>query len=191
MKTLIFTILLLALAGCSVPTPRPNIKKSPEYSTEIKDPEISRIVDSYIALSKRNNVVFDQKVSIGFSKIDRGQIIGFCTTRSTFREIDLDSGYWERSSWLSKVDLLFHELTHCYCGRDHDFDNGTMYPDDSIKAILQGFFAKIPVTPLRPPGYLEDSCPKSIMHPVIMDDYCFEKHYEYYAQEMFARCQPF
>jgi len=169
-------------------------KQKPQYSTEITDPQLKTISDQFLALSKRKNITFLNKVSIGFTKIeDRTETtstIGTCSSRRDFREIDIDKDFWNRSSWLSKVALLYHELAHCYCRRDHDYDNGTMYPDGSLKAILQGWIAKQPITPIRPEGYLADGCPKSIMHPIMGSDYCFEKHYEYYTEEMFARCEP-
>lgn len=190
MKTLICLIFTFLVAACSQPTPKHEPKISPQYTSQISDPELKVIVDAYFDLSRRNNIVFGKNVSIGFSEIKREMVIGTCTYGQNFREIDLDSNYWKEATWNEKVALVYHELNHCYCGRAHDFDNGTMYPDNSIKYILQKFFSQIPMTPMKPEGYLDDGCPKSLMAPVILSDACFEKHYSHYATEMFNRCEP-
>lgn len=166
-------------------------KNTPQFSTSIKDPELKVITDEYFRLSARYNIKFKSKVSMGFSKISKESVIGVCSYRPSFREIDLDSEYWKKANWNTKLALTFHELTHCYCGRDHDFGNGTMYPDGSIKWVIQKLFLAQPLTPLKPPGFFEDKCPTSIMYPVVLDNQCFLKHYSYYVQEMFSRCQPY
>lgn len=186
-----FTLFLFVLvASCAQPEPKPHIKETPSYSTEITNPELKVITNEFMQLSTRNHITFTHKVSMGFSEIERDSVIGTCSYRPTFREIDLDPRYWKRATWISKVALVYHEMTHCYCDRDHDHDEGEMYPDKSWKAILQNYFSNIP-SPLKPSGYLEDGCPKSNMHPVIMSDECFVKHYGYYVKEMFNRCVTF
>lgn len=182
--------LFAAVASCAQPTTKIENKLRPSYSTEITDPELKVITDEFFKLSARNDIVFDHRVSMGFSEIKKGQVIGYCSFNSRFREIDLDKDYWKRSSWLSKIALVYHELAHCYCERDHDFDDGEKYPEDTLDKIIDNILVKQPLTPLKPPGYLDDFCPKSIMHPTILDDYCFERHYAYYVKEMFARCEP-
>lgn len=186
-----FTIILFVLiASCSKPPVKTEIKEAPSYSTDITDPELKTITDEFFRLSARNNLTFSHKVSVGFSDIERDSVIGTCSYRPTFREIDLDPRYWKRATWTSKVALLYHELVHCYCERDHDYDQGEMYPDKSWKALIQDHFSGF-LSPIRPSGYLEDGCSKSNMHPVIMSNECFEKHYDHYVKEMFNRCKAF
>lgn len=189
----IFILLLIcAVASCAKPPIKHEVKEKQMFTAEITDPELKTITDEFFKLSKRNNIEFTNKVSMGFSKIDRGSVIGTCTYQETFREIDFDSDYWSRATWLEKVALVYHEMAHCYCERDHDFDDGKMYPDNSFKAIIQSWLAKTPpMTPMRPPGYLDDGCPKSLMHPTIIDDQCMKDHYDHYVKEMFERCEPF
>jgi hypothetical protein len=191
MKRLILLSFLFALGSCVAPSQHGDLKpkEKPEHSIEITDPEIKVISDSYFDISKRFNLGFSRKVSIGFTKIPKDNVIGLCTFGKDFREIDLDADFWNRASWPSKVALLYHEMTHCYCTREHDFDGGTMYPDGSLRYILDRFTRNMP-SPLKPEGYLDDGCPKSIMHPIIVDNYCFNKHYGYYIEEMFNRCDP-
>lgn len=178
------------LASCAQPPQKPQVRETPAFSTEIVDPELKTITNEFMRLSARNNITFKHKVSMGFSNIERDSVIGTCSYRTTFREIDLDPRYWNRATWTSKIALVYHEMAHCYCERDHDHDNGEMYPDKSWKAIIQNYFSKVP-EPMRPSGYLKDGCPSSNMHPIIMSDECFIKHYNHYVKEMFNRCVPF
>lgn len=166
-------------------------KLVPSYGPKIENREVKVITDEYFKLSARNHIKFDKNVSIGFSKITKESVIGFCSYRPGFREIDLDGEYWDSAKWLTKVALLYHEMTHCYCGRNHDFGLGTMYPDGSLRWLIDNLLARQPLTPLKPPGYLEDGCPQSIMHPIIIENSCFKKHYSYYVEEMFSRCEPY
>ena len=191
MRQILHLLLLVSAASCAQPIIKEHVKDRPAFSTEVTDPKIKAISNEFFALSKQNGLNFNSQVSIGFSTIDKSRVIGICTYGSTFREIDLDQGYWDRSTWISKVALLYHEMTHCYCGRDHDFDNGTMYPDNLIKSILDRYSGRVSDSPMKLQGYLDDYCPKSVMHPIIMSDQCFETHYSYYVKEMFARCKPF
>lgn len=153
-------------------------------------------VDEFFALSKRNNITFKHEVSVGFTKIDHGSVIGVCTYSRQFREVDLDKNFFDKASEKRKKALIFHELTHCYCARSHDFAAGQEYPDGIfdifIEKIKNGVVDKIPWCLAKtPPGYLEDLCPSSIMHPYILEDTCLEQHWEYYIKEMFERCDPY
>lgn len=190
MKRLLLFIFLAFLCSCAQPKPKDDVKKEPQFSTEITDPELKVISEEFFHISRHKDLVFSKKVSMGFSDIERGSVIGTCTFGNGFREIDLDKEFWARASWASKVALVYHEMTHCYCERGHDFDEGVLYPDNSIKFFLDRILNGAPFTPLRPEGYLEDGCPKSIMYPIIVDPFCFERHYKYYVQEMFNRCDP-
>lgn len=182
--------MLLFLSSCAKPPVKP-VKSFPEHSTEIVDPQIKSIYDEFMDLSKRNNINFKHKVSIGFTKIDEDAVIGTCSYRMSFREIDLDKDFWSRATWFSRTSLLYHELAHCYCNRDHDFGDGTLYPDDSLKYLLQTLFKKTTFNLYRPAGYFEDGCPLSLMHPTIINDDCLRYHYNEYIEEMFNRCDPY
>ena len=182
--------MLLFLSSCAKPPIKP-VKSAPEYSTEISDPQIGSIYKEFMDLSKRNNITFKNDVSIGFTKIDEGDVIGTCSYRVTFREIDLDKEFWNRASWFSKTSLLFHELAHCYCNRDHDFGEGTLYPDDSLEYLLQNLFKKTTFNFYKPEGYFEDGCPVSLMYPKLISDDCLRYHYNEYVEEMFNRCEAY
>lgn len=179
------------MASCAQPPSKDGPKQHPDFTKDIADPEVKSIVNEYMELSKRYNIEFTENVTVGFSSINKNHVIGTCTYGKTFREITIDGPYWDQSSGATKVALLYHELTHCYCGRQHDFGDGTPYPEPSFKDAFEEFMSKQPNSPLRPKGYLDDSCPQSVMHPIVLSDECIQKHYDYYVKEMFERCDPY
>jgi hypothetical protein len=149
---------------------------------------------SYKTLALLHNIKFTNSVSIGFSviKMKKGtkKVVGVCNYGKNFREIDIDIAYWNANSEITRRTLLYHEITHCLCGRDHDYGAGDKYPDvdtavGALVTIIRQPFYKIP------PGYMDDRCPMSIMHPYILSDECAIKHREVYDNEMFNRCIPY
>jgi hypothetical protein len=140
------------------------------------------IINEYKQLALDSGIRFARPVTIGFNKIDEDLVIGVCYSGSDFREVDLDTDWWIKASTMSHRTLVFHELTHCFCGRQHDYGWMQIYPE--AKSIRMSFWGK------RLQGYLEDGCPISIMHPIVIDDYCMSKHSTHYFKEMFERCSP-
>lgn len=170
----------LALSSCTIDI----IKPAPEYKGV--DSRIQVFVNEYKSLAKDHGITFKNDVSIGFTKISYSKVIGFCTFGYKWREIDLDLDYWTHSNNNTRLALIFHELTHCYCGRDHDYGNGTMYPE---APELTKIFASVRN---GSNGYYEDDdCPTSIMYPIVLDNRCLLAHYNDYISEMFSRCQEF
>lgn len=182
--------LVTTIASCVIPTLKDQIKQKAEFSNIITDIQLKTIMDEYFVLSVQNNIHFKKNVTIGFSNIGKENVIGVCTYGQGWREIDLDKNFWRYSSWLSKIALVYHESSHCYCERGHDYDNGQEYPSDSLK-LLYMILEHLSLSPLKPKGYLDDGCPKSIMHPTIVDEECFQKHYMYYVKEMFDNCHAY
>jgi hypothetical protein len=72
---------------------------------------------------------------------------------------------------------VYHELSHCACGRDHDHD-GKKYGDGTEDRK----------DPKRADEFWNDGCPKSIMFPFIIEDSCTLSHYDQYIDEMFEKC---
>lgn len=195
MKAVFVGILLgISLTSCSCS----GIKLRPEYKGV--DPRVQELVNEYKELAKTNGITFKNEVTIGFKKLSYGNssglkkissaddnnIIGLCTYGLGWREIDISEEYWKNASDMSRKILIFHENSHCFCDRDHDFESKP-YPEsyskresDLIKMIATG-------KPL--PGYYEDMCPKSLMYPEILEDYCSINHKEDYEKEMFQNCQ--
>jgi hypothetical protein len=162
-------------------------KTGPEY-VGVAVPAQS-LVDDYLTLAREHGLTFHNKVTLGFSHIPEENIIGWCSYGRNFREIDLDVNYWNASSAQSKKWLLWHELSHCYCNRDHDYGQGKPYRSNSPFASMDIFPKYYPARNTE--GYFDDMCPLSIMHPVHVDDDCAESHYQHYVDEMFDRCDPY
>lgn len=183
------------VSNCVQPPLKGVPKRAPEHTMEINDPEIKTITNEFLRLSKRNNIVFENQVSIGFRDLKKykERVIGLATYGGEWREIDLDREYWEKATWLTKIALLYHELTHAYCTRRHDWAKDKKYRDPDMQAVIDLFNPEMPPLSLLwpPPGFYDDGCPLSLMHPTIIDDECTQKHYSEYVKEMFQRCDPF
>lgn len=155
-------------------------KFAPEYRGV--DPEIAPYVDDWLYLAKGHGLKFDKTVTIGFKHINKGFVVGLTTYGYNFREIDVDINYWKSASSLGKAALIWHELGHAYCYRDHDYGNGIKYGDAD----------KSRKDPKKQDGfYEEDDCPVTLLFPEVAEDDCFEKHYENYVSEMYNRCVPY
>jgi len=163
------------------------IKPRPDYKDV--DPRAQSYVNEYIYLSKQNHLKFKHKVTLGLKHIEQSDTIGLCTLGKYFREIDLDINYWNKASEIGKLALVYHELTHCYCDREHDYGKDKKYPEKTADIIKEGIDNSLNKNPKH--GYWNDECPTSIMHPTIVEDYCIKTHYNEYITEMFDRCKPF
>lgn len=177
----IATLLTICLMAC---TSGPQIKTAPEYVGV--DPEAQPFVDEYMWLGAQNHLHFDKQVTVGFKVINDGRIVGMCNYGGWFREIDLDTSYWIYSTKTTRMTLMFHELTHCYCDRAHDYGKGDDYPEAQKARIRRAIEWRVEGGPR--PGYWADGCPVSIMHPVLLSDDCMLEHYQEYTTEMFDRC---
>jgi len=140
------------------------------------DPKLEPYVQEYKTLAKYHGITFNNEVSVGFTNIDQGDIIGQTHYGLYFREIDIDKAYWFNATQITRTTLMFHELTHAYCLRDHDYGDGKKYDKKNLN-ITEGRF--------------KDFCPQSIMFPYELDDNCAMAHYQEYIDEMFERCIPF
>lgn len=154
-------------------------KTHPEYHGV--DPKALPYVNEFLSLAKERGLKFDNLVTVGFKLLNRDRVVGICNYASNFREIDLDSKYWETLSSMEKTVLVYHELGHCYCDRDHDFGKDKKYGDTKHSRREDG----------EKEGYYQDDCPLSLMHPVVIDDECFMAHYGEYVQELFDRCDEY
>lgn len=140
----------------------------------------------FIELSARNNIHFTHNVSVGFKKINKGDVIGQCHYLRGHREVDLDLAWWNSHTYIESKFLLFHELAHCLCTRDHDFGNGEQFVTDPVQKWffknLEDFFG------VTRKGFYKDGCPMSIMAPEIASYDCLLKYGQEYKKEMLNRC---
>ena len=187
MKKLLYALVIAALSISSCSTLCAGIKLVPQYRGV--DPKLQGMVDEWLWLAKQNNLVFSRKVTVGFKKIGRDRVIGLCTYGLGWHEIDIDTDIWESISGAAKLEVVFHELTHCYCNRSHDYGNGIEYPSSESARVAQAL--DWTRNGGERPGRLADGCPSSIMYPIALQDDCVWHHYDFYVAEMFDRCKPF
>lgn len=186
-KQILVLFTIITMSGCSgVGTKSSLDKDKPEYTGIAK--ELKPYYDEYVFLAKKDHINFDKKITMGFRIIDSDGIIGLCHWGDNFREIDIDKGYWNMAPEELREILLFHEMTHCLCGREHDWGKGKYYHDAFLQSILGNFGRRIAKEFFD--GYLLDGCPKSIMNPYIVDIDCAQRHMDFYKKEMFERCDP-
>lgn len=177
LKAIVYGLLLGGLVSCAIVLN--DLKLTPEYTGV--DHDIAPYVNEWLELAKMDGLKFHNTVTIGFKDINQGNVIGICYYGMSFREIDIDRGYWRISSSMSKMALVYHELSHCYCDRDHDYGAGKLY-GDGMEATKD---------PNKRDGFFGDGCPKSLMFPVAAGDYCTLMHYQDYINEMFERCDEY
>lgn len=94
------------------------------------------------------------EVSIYFDDLT-GDVIGTCYVRGEVRDIEIDEAWWWNASYLDRELVIFHELGHCVLDQmDHR----------DFK--------------------LSNGCSGSIMNTYHIGAYCYEKHYDYYIEEL-------
>lgn len=63
----------------------------------------------------------DANITGVISDISTNHVIGQCTYNSREPEkVTIDKPFWDKASDLGKEFVVFHELGHCYLGRNHD-----------------------------------------------------------------------
>jgi hypothetical protein len=163
-------------------------KSAPEYDSIPK--ALKPEVDGFLKLAKDRKITFKNQVTIGFTDINEGDVVGLCHYGGYFREVDIDRSYWKRATSLERLVLVRHELTHCYCQRGHDWGNGHVYelisPYFTVKSDLE-----LPGPYTRNNGFYEDGCPISIMYPSILSDDCTKAHFGDYEIEMLDNCRAY
>lgn len=187
-----FTILTGAIFGLSfglaVAKSQNEVKPKTQPEYHGIDRRAQYLINEYTLLSSEKHLYFPGNITLGFKDVNVGRVIGVCHWGDEFREIDLDNAFWNRSTDISRRSLVFHELTHCLCGRDHTYGKNVPYPDSLVSKILENIDLK--VFQASRGGYFRDSCPLSIMHPIIISDECMAHHEAHYLDEMFNSCKP-
>lgn len=153
-------------------------------------PKIAEKVNNYKELLKLKGVkdsdmTFD--LTAGFGPIGKNSsTVGVCRRLGPNKvEIEIDEMYWPFVSMDTQDALIYHELTHCLCGRDHNYKNIT-YPEarDGVRMPNPNWNER----QRSKHGYFKDGCPKSLMHPRLPSEYCLEVYMNYYWDEMFDGC---
>lgn len=194
MKPIICTIFAISLSFGLPPSKSDiHVKAKPDYAGV--NPAFQVILSDFKDIALEHDITFTKEVTIGFAHIKQSKLksflgartIGLCHTTDTWREIDIDQKAWKESSYETRISLLFHELAHCYCGRNHDWAKDKPYPEanDRVGRLVEK------LKPLMTAGFFEDECPMSLMYPVIPGDSCMTTHGREYLDEIFERCDPY
>lgn len=86
-----------------------------------------------------------------------GWVIGVCRYGRHSREIAIDPEFWDEASDIDREIVIFHELGHCALNQ---FEHRNYYHS------------------------LDPQCPGSIMDEYHIGEVCYEKHYDYYIEEL-------
>ena len=140
---LVSSFLLLFLVGCSLFYPK-NDNHLLEYS------------EAFVKESEGKVSVKDvKKVQIYFKTQD--DAVGTCNYMTDV--IEIDPTFFYTATAKPRKTVIYHELGHCVCKRDH-----TM-------------------------GQLNDACPDSIMYYKVVNRKCLDKHWDYYMKEIYTGCK--
>ena len=95
------------------------------------DPEVKPLYKQYIHLapkSCRDKLLDYNKITVKFDTLG-ASFIGICKEHFRERIIVLDRGFWLGVNDENRQQLFFHEMSHCFLGKDHvdDIDN-YMFP---------------------------------------------------------------
>lgn len=188
MKSIVMAIVILAFSLSSCAQLFSGLRFRPEYPGV--DERAKPLVEQFLSLSAQNNLVFSETVTLGFTKIDQENIAGVCYFGNGFREIEIDIDYWNNTTPSERMVLVFHELAHCYCSREHNWALNKRYPPTEEGRIEEAKEWLKNGGP-KPGRFDEDACPTSIMYPAVIDPECVFRHYDHYLHEMFDRCEPY
>jgi len=167
-KFILFLLLIFSTASCAEFSFTKNYKDI--------DEEMKPYVDEFIFMSQGKVTQKDIKgLTTGFFEPpSNSATIGVCNYLTY--EISIKESFWKSAGHMDRMEVMFHELGHCVKRRQH-----TGIKDDFWHDLLfeLGLF--------KVQDSLRDGCPSSIMHPYILGWYCFNKHYNYYIDELFLR----
>jgi len=166
------TVFLFSAIIVSCSTVR--VKDRPEFHDVA--PEFRDLNNQYIKMANSKGIYFTRHVTIGFKDIPKSDTMARCIYGKNFREIEVDRKYWKSMSSTQKMIVIWHESSHCYCGRDHDYAEDKEYDVDENPENNSA-------------AYYSDKCPVSLMYPMAITDKCMESHYKNYINEMFDRCE--
>lgn len=140
------------------------------------DEEMRPYVDEFVMMSGGTVTQQDVKnLTTGFYEPNEdSNAIGLCNYLTY--EISIKGSYWKAAGHLDRMEIMFHELGHCIKSRQHTAAKDSFWHDLLFDL---GLFTQ--------QENLRDGCPASLMHPYVVGWFCFNKHYNYYIDELFLR----
>lgn len=167
--------LLLVLIFVSYNTLLSKVKWHPHFQGV--DPKVQTATDEFFDVAALYGLNFTHVVTIGFDNINKPGVVVQCEYGFGFREITVDSTYWNDMDAVDRTMTVWHEMGHCYCNEWHQFGKGhKLYNSDGSNP---------------PEGFFSDSCPKSLMYPYVMYQGCIYAHFTEYTDDIFENCKPY
>ena len=148
------------------------------------DYRVKPYIDHFVKSSNGKMTYEDlEDVSIGFVDYTEGERnAAVCWPLGYLTEIDISRRWWfDMSSSLQKMELIYHELGHCVINRVH---TKSKYGEDYVTRF-ENYLFELGI--LKELNDLKDGCPSSIMNPIVLDERCIIKHYNYYVDEFFNK----
>ena len=101
-----------------------------------------------------------EKVNMDVAMVDDmdGTAVGKCIKFFASGRIEISREMFERSSRYFIQGVVIHELAHCMRGRRHENR-----------------------------GEFIDGCPKTVVDPLTLSDYCMARHYDFYMKNSCER----
>jgi hypothetical protein len=172
LKVLLFSCVILLSCEEDIGTRE---TETPMY--DVSNPHFDKYVNEYKRLAGLKGITFNKKkLTVNFVdgfKKQKKEVVGICEYFGDDRvEILIKRSFYEEAIEREREVLMYHELTHCMCYRDHEY-KGTVYKKGKE----------------NPPGTMfEDGCPKTLIYPTVLTIYCSQQHWDYYLDEMFENC---
>jgi hypothetical protein len=178
--------LVFTLLACA-PT-RPQIDLRARGSILLKsasqiDPEFMDFVNDFVIRSEGQiGNAHVRKLSMQFANLE-GSTIGVCYWQRPWEpyiRVEIDRAYWHTEDVFHQWSLIFHELGHCLCNREHTLNPRSWVVQwlDSLNIRHQRHWT------------FPDGCPRSVMNPTDFSSECVAQHQEEYIREIFSGCQP-
>lgn len=139
-----------------------------------KDEDVQYFVNDFKNLVKDiipSNQIDNVKITMGDLESPKA---GICRRGIEEINVIIDNYSWKKMDPLTKEQLIFHELGHCVCNLNHEHYLGEYTIGSKSKDSKRGF--------------LDNGCPVSIMHPVLLKYECYQRYKEFYRYELYLRC---
>lgn len=124
------------------------------------DKSASQEYSSFLAQAKKHHRQLNlSNLTLTFTDYDltdKPRVVGICTSGYGYKDIVLETRFWEDAGPISREALVWHELGHCVLGLKHN---------DTLDK--------------------ETGCPISIMNSMLPPIPCLEDLHEHYSKELF------
>lgn len=97
-------------------------------------------------------------------------------------EIEIYYPTWAYRNETGREELILHEIGHCVCWIIHTWEGG-------FYGTSKDEVPPSKTEDMEAAGYFTDGCPKSVIHPTVSGNYCFNKRKNYYYEEISRRCK--